>query len=193
MCCSELKNSLDTLRLETDRQAIAHANLAQQVRSELESPAGAFASRQAQFKRGAQSIVEKAFKNKQTQESYVTKAREKYEADCMRINSYTAQSTLVQGKDLEKIQMKLDRARQTVTANERDFANFARALQGTVEKWEKDWKSFCDACQDLEEERIEFMKDNAWAYANAVSTVCVSDDEVSSYKFFPSHHFIRLT
>jgi hypothetical protein len=30
----------------------------------------------------------------------------------------------------------------------------------------------------LEEERMEFMKDNLWAYANAVSTVCVSDDEV---------------
>lgn len=98
----------------------------------------------------------------------------------MRINSYTAQSTLVQGKDLEKIQAKLDRARQTVTANERDFANFARELQRTVEKWERDWKSFCDGCQDLEEERIEFMKDNVWAYANAVSTVCVSDDEVCS-------------
>ena len=34
-------------------------------------------------------------------------------------------------------------------------------------------------CQDLEDERIEFMKDNMWTYANAVSTVCVSDDEVS--------------
>ncbi|EJD08179.1 uncharacterized protein FOMMEDRAFT_116643 [Fomitiporia mediterranea MF3/22] len=173
----ELKNSLDTLRLETDKQATAHAQLAHQVHTELESPAGAFTARQAQFKRGAQSVIEKAFKNKQTQESYVTKAREKYEADCMRINSYMAQSTLVQGKDLEKIQLKLDRARQTVTANEKDFANFARALQGTVEKWERDWKAFCDACQDLEEERIEFMKDNVWAYANAVSTVCVSDDE----------------
>lgn len=96
----------------------------------------------------------------------------------MKINSYTAQSTLVQGKDLDKINMKLDRAKQTVTANERDFANFARALQETCHKWEKNWKSYCDGCQDLEEERIEFMKDNMWAYANAVSTVCVSDDEV---------------
>ncbi|THH05465.1 hypothetical protein EW145_g4774 [Phellinidium pouzarii] len=173
----ELKNSLDTLRLETDRQATSHVNLSQQIRSELETPATAFVARQAQFKRNAQSIIEKAYKNKQTQEAYVTKAREKYEADCMRINSYTAQSTLVQGRDLDKIQLKLDRAKQTVTANERDFANFARALQGTVEKWERDWKAFCDACQDLEEERIEFMKDNVWAYANAVSTVCVSDDE----------------
>ncbi|KAI5122334.1 hypothetical protein M0805_002501 [Coniferiporia weirii] len=173
----ELKNSLDTLRLETDRQATAHANLAQQVRSELESPASAFVTRQAQFKRNAQSVIEKAFKNKQTQETYVTKAREKYETDCMRINTFAAESKLVQGRDLEKIQSRLNRAKQTVTANERDFANFARALQVTVEKWESDWRAFCDACQDLEEERIEFMKDNVWAYANAVSTVCVSDDE----------------
>ena len=34
-------------------------------------------------------------------------------------------------------------------------------------------------CQEIEDVRIEFMKDNIWAYANAVSTVCVSDDEVS--------------
>lgn len=75
--------------------------------------------------------------------------------------------------------MKLERAQQTVQANQRDYANFARALQDTMQKWEHTWKAFCDSCQDMEEERIEFMKDNMWAYANAVSTVCVSDDEVS--------------
>lgn len=48
-----------------------------------------------------------------------------------------------------------------------------------MEKWEQDWRAFCDACQDMEEDRMEFMKDNMWAYANAVSTVCVTDDEVS--------------
>ena len=101
----------------------------------------------------------------------------------MRINSYTAQSTLIQGRDLEKVHLKLERAQQTVQANQRDYANFARALGDTLQKWEQSWKAFCDSCQDLEEERIEFMKDNMWAYANAVSTVCVSDDEVSSAPF----------
>lgn len=86
----------------------------------------------------AQAVIEKAFKNKQQQEASVTKAREKYEAYCLRINSYTAQSTLVQGKDLDKIQCKLDPTKQTVTAIERDIANFAKSLQVTVEKWEKD-------------------------------------------------------
>jgi len=35
----------------------------------------------------------------------------------------------------------------------------------------------CDKFQDLEEERIDFLKSNLWTYANIMSTVCVSDDE----------------
>ncbi|EDQ99507.1 uncharacterized protein LACBIDRAFT_316391 [Laccaria bicolor S238N-H82] len=173
----ELRNSMNAVKVETERQSGFHLSLAQQIRNDLESPAAAFYTRQLQHKKVAQAAIEKDFKTKQTQETYVTKAREKYEADCMRINSYTAQSSLVQGKDLEKIHIKLERAQQTVQTNERDFANFSKALQDTVHKWEQAWKVFCDQCQDLEEERMEFMRDNMWAYANCVSTVCVADDE----------------
>ncbi|KAF8466521.1 hypothetical protein JB92DRAFT_3061254 [Gautieria morchelliformis] len=173
----ELRNAIDTIRLETDKQAVAHAGLAQLMRKDLEQPVMELLSKQAQFKKLSQTPIEKSYKAKQTQESYVKKARQKYEDDCVRINSYTAQSTLVQGKDLEKIQLKLEKARQTVQANEREFSQFARALADTTSRWEKEWKVFCDGCQDFEEERIEFIKDNMWGYANAVSTVCVSDDE----------------
>lgn len=180
---SELRNSLDTIRLETDKQAAFHSNLAKQIHADLEAQCSAFLARQTHFKRTLQAAIEKEFKTKTTQESHVNKAREKYESDCVRINSYTAQSTLMQGKDLDRINAKLERAQQTVQTNEKDFANFSRALRDTVQKWEQDWKAFCDACQDMEEDRMEFMKDNMWAYANAVSTVCVADDEVSSTNF----------
>ncbi|CDO75954.1 hypothetical protein BN946_scf184888.g4 [Trametes cinnabarina] len=173
----ELRASLDTLKHETEKQAHGHMLVAQAIRNDLESATSAFVARQQQHKRGIQAQIEKEFKNKQTQEGYVARAREKYEADCVRINSYTAQSNLIQGRDLEKVHLKLERAQQTVQANQRDYANFARVLQDTMVKWEQSWKAFCDSCQDLEEDRIEFMKDNMWAYANAVSTVCVSDDE----------------
>ncbi|KIJ66127.1 hypothetical protein HYDPIDRAFT_110291 [Hydnomerulius pinastri MD-312] len=173
----ELRNSIDTLRLETDKQAGYHLQLAQQIRGDLETQAGAFLAKQQHHKKVYQAAIEKEFKVKQTREQHASKAREKYESDCLRINSYTAQSTLVQGKDLEKIHLKLERAQQTVQVNENDYAQFTRVLQETMQKWEQDWRSFCDSCQDLEEERVEFMKDNMWAYANAVSTVCVSDDE----------------
>jgi len=168
-------------------------------RSELEGQVAAFTAKQQQHKKVYQAAIEKEYGIKQTREQHAAKAREKYESDCVRINSYTAQSTLVQGKDLEKIHLKLERAQQTVQVNENDYVQFTRVLQETMQKWEQDWKAFCDCCQDLEEERMEFMKDNMWAYANAVSTVCVSDDEVRvrlAAPFLPfTHHlpFISLT
>jgi len=174
----DLRKSLDAVRNETDLQAGYHLNLAQQFRTEFEVPTTAFHARQLHHKKTYQGGIEKEFKTKQTQESYVNKAREKYEQDCVRINSFTAQASLVQGKDLEKINLKLERTQQTVQTNEREFSNFSKALQETVMKWEQDWKSFCDSCQDMEEERMDFMKDNLWNYANAVSTVCVADDAV---------------
>lgn len=175
---------METVRSETERQASFHSNLAQQIRTEFEAPVTAFLSRQLQHKKTYQAAIEKEFKTKQTQETYVNKAREKYEQDCLRINSFTAQASLVQGKDLEKINLKLERTHQTVQTNERDFANLSRVLQETVQKWEQDWKRFCDSCQDLEDQRMEFMKDNLWSYANAVSTVCVTDDEVRTLVFY---------
>ncbi|KZV67505.1 hypothetical protein PENSPDRAFT_583806 [Peniophora sp. CONT] len=173
----DFRIALDTLRTETEKQSTFHIQLGQQIRNDLEAPAAAFVQRQTQHKRTAIAGIEKQFKNKQAQEQHVAKARDKYEQDCLRINAYTAQSSLVQGKDLERITLKLERAQQTVHTNERDFANFARALQDSVANWEHEWKLFCDSCQDLEDDRMEFTKDNVWAYANAVSIVCVSDDE----------------
>ncbi|KAG6847942.1 hypothetical protein H0H93_004710, partial [Arthromyces matolae] len=128
----ELRNSLDTIRLETDKQGGYHATLASQIRTELENTTASFHARQLHHKKTFQAGIEKEFKNKQAQEAHVNKSREKYEQDCVRINSYTAQSSLVQGKDLEKVQLKLERAQQTVQTNEREFSNFARILQETV-------------------------------------------------------------
>ncbi len=152
--------------------------VAEQIKKDLEGSTTAFLSKQMQHKKTYQAQIEKELKVKQQQEAHVSRAREKYESDCTKINSYTAQSTLLQGRELEKVQQKLRNTQQTITANERDFAQFSRELKDTVAKWEVSWKAFCDTCQDLEEERTEFMKDYMWAYANAISTVCVSDDEV---------------
>lgn len=174
----ELRNSIDTLRLETDKQASSHLNLSQALRKDCENVTNEFAQKTAIHRKNYTAAVERFFKNKQTQEGYVSKAREKYQQDCLKINSFTAQSTILQGRELEKTQMKLDRAQSSVIANEKEYVNFVRALKDTWSRWEKEWKGYCDRCQDIEEERIEFLRDNLWIYANAVSTVCVSDDEV---------------
>ena len=63
-------------------------------------------------------------------------------------------------------------------ANGHNSANFAWSFRVTVEKWEKDWKALSDACQYLEEERIELKEDIVWACADAMSIACVFDEEV---------------
>ena len=126
-----------------------------------------------------QTNVERTFKTKQAQETYISTAKECYEQDSHRVNMYTARQTLVQGEELEHIIVKLDRAQSVLQTNERDYANYMKVLANTFQNWDVEWKNFCDQCQDLEEERIGFVKDNVWAYANAVSTVCITEDNVS--------------
>lgn len=172
----ELRNAVDTLKLETEKLATAHAQLATQIRVEMEEPITTLLNKQIDHRRNIQAPLEKKFKAKQTQEGYVAKAREKYQGDLIRINSYTQQIEVNQGRDIERIQRKLLLAQQTVQANERDYAAFVKDVAEMAPAWEAEWKEFCDSCQDLEEERVEFMKDNLWTYANAVSTVCVTDD-----------------
>ncbi|KAG8926429.1 hypothetical protein FRC00_002915 [Tulasnella sp. 408] len=87
--------------------------------------------------------------------------------------SYEAKQS--QEKYVEKAR---EKAQQAVQASEKDYQNLARALEDQGKRWEGEWKAYCDQSQALEEERIEFIKDVVWAYANAVSTVCVSEDEV---------------
>ncbi|KAF8339340.1 SH3 domain-containing protein [Amanita rubescens] len=173
----ELKNSLQTLAIETHRQSESHMRLALNIRRELVEPVARFHEKQIERKRTSQSPIEKKLKAKQSQASYVAKAREKYEGDCVRIKTYKQQAAQLQGQDLDRLQVKLRRALETVKANEKDYASFVRGLSDQSKEWETDWKTFSDDCQDLEEERMELMKDNVWNYANMISTICVQDDE----------------
>ncbi|KAJ8077419.1 formin-binding protein [Marasmius tenuissimus] len=171
----ELRNALDTVHLETEKMAKAHLDLAGQIRNEMEESTAALLNKQLEHRKVVQAPVEKKFKTKQAQESYVVKAREKYESDRVRIASYS-KAIEQQSPDADRIKSKLKRAEQTVGLNERDYENFCNTLADMLPGWESDWKDFCDSCQDMEEERMDFMKDNLWAYANAVSVVCVADD-----------------
>lgn len=106
-------------------------------------------------------------------------ARDRYEGDCVKLNAFAANKQLVQGRELDKLESKIDRVKQTISSNENDFRNFVSVLEQTNAKWENEWRNFLDTVHDLEEDRMAHTKDIVWAYANAVSQVCVEDDSVS--------------
>ncbi|CAO1636708.1 unnamed protein product [Parajaminaea phylloscopi] len=171
------RQALNVVRAEIDMTAQVHSDLSTMIRKDLEGGLAEFQAKIASARKASAASIEKLHKNKQAQDNYVNKSRERYEQDCIKINGYTAQSSLVQGRDLDKVTNKLDKAQSTVAANEKDYQNFVRALKDTTLRWNSDYKSYLDQCQDLEEERLDFIKSNLWNYANAISAVCVADDE----------------
>ncbi|KIM36405.1 hypothetical protein M413DRAFT_31645 [Hebeloma cylindrosporum] len=175
----ELRKSLDALRTETMHQAGFHLDLALRVRAELEVQTTEFHARQRTHKKIYQAPIERQFKTGKIQESSVNKAREKHEQDCAWINAFTVQASLLHGKALETINLKVERAQQTAQSSAREFLKLSKTLRETGMKWEQDWKLFCGSCEDMERDRVEFMKDQLWHYANVVSTVCVADDASS--------------
>jgi hypothetical protein len=183
---------LDILRIETEKQAENHLELANQIRVDLEAHTAEFHSKQVSHRRSIQAPLERKFKEKQAQESYVKKSREKYEGDLMRIEAYNKQASYMQGMDLARVQQKLNRTKQTIQGNERDYAKFTKDLLELLVPWEKEWKEYCDSCQDLEEERMDFMKDIIWIYVNLVSTICVHDDQVRPLCFLYEFNFVDL-
>jgi hypothetical protein len=104
---------------------------------------------------------------------------------------------MVMGQEERKINAKLEKTKIQVSSTSTEYEAAVKALEETTGRWNRDWKIACDvsSCkpimmysaltfalqkfQDLEEERIDFFKNNLWAFANISSTVCVSDDAVS--------------
>lgn len=113
-------------------------------------------------------------------EAHTTQARDKYEKDCLKLNSYTANMQLVQGRERDELESKMEKVRKSIQTGEQDFRNFVRVFEDMSAKWENDWRTFCDTVQDIEEDRLTTTRDVVWAYANAVSQVCVEDDTVSA-------------
>jgi len=93
-----------------------------------------------------------------------------------------------EGRVLERMNFEFERAKITSQINGPDYLRFSMALKETVIEWEQEWKLFCDSCQDMEEDRMKFMKDTFLNYGNAVSTVCAVADEVRFLSPYRGQH-----
>lgn len=171
-----LRSSLDTVRGELESMAKAHQNIAHQMKSELEEPLAAHGGGMKERRKIVQNGIEKLLKVKVQQAQAVNKTRDRYEQDCLRIKGYLAQGHMVMGQEERKNKAKLEKTQIHLATSNYDYENAIKALEETTVRWNREWKAACDKFQDLEEERLDFMKNSLWSFANIASTVCVSDD-----------------
>ncbi|BGP56630.1 hypothetical protein JCM8202_000184 [Rhodotorula sphaerocarpa] len=171
-----MERAMLQIKSELDSSAKSQQDFAHLLRLQ-ENMLGDFSSKRDSARKTQQANVEKLWKNMNNQRQHVLKAKSKYQDDAIQINALHAQASLLQGKDLDKATLKLDKAQQTVMVNERDYRNYVTVLKETTVNWNMAWKSFCDLVQDQEEERLEFIKSRMWDYANGLSTLAINEDE----------------
>lgn len=171
-----LKMSLDVVRAEIEAMGKQHQQIAGQMKSELEEQLSAFTGGLKERRKIVQTGIEKLLKVKMQQTSAVNKARDKFEQDSLKIKGYLAQGHMVMGHEERKNKAKLEKTQVQLSGSSQEYEQAVKILEETTARWNREWKKACDQFQDLEEERIDFMKSSLWAFANIASTVCVSDD-----------------
>ncbi|KAB2577057.1 Cell division control protein [Lasiodiplodia theobromae] len=171
-----LKMSLDVVRAEVEAMGKQHQQIAGQMKSELEEQLSAFTGGLKERRKIVQTGIEKLLKVKMQQTAAVNKARDRYEQDSLKIKGYLAQGHMVMGHEERKNKAKLEKTQIQLSGSSQEYEQAVKILEETTARWNREWKKACDSFQDLEEERIDFMKSSLWAFANIASTVCVSDD-----------------
>ncbi|GME25614.1 Fps/Fes/Fer/CIP4-like protein [Neofusicoccum parvum] len=167
-----LKMSLDVVRAEIEAMGKQHQQIAGQMKSELEEQLSAFTGGLKERRKIVQTGIEKLLKVKMQQTSAVNKARDKFEQDSLKIKGYLAQGHMVMGHEERKNKAKLEKTQVQLSGSSQEYEQAVKILEETTARWNREWKKACDQFQDLEEERIDFMKSSLWAFANIASTVC---------------------
>ncbi|KAJ3308492.1 hypothetical protein HDV04_001196 [Boothiomyces sp. JEL0838] len=149
-----LRESLDVIRIELEKTARAHLDLASDLKTKLERPMVEFVA---------------------SQEALVHKNKEKYE---QRSAEYLQMQQAVKAQPQnEKLRVKLDKLKQNVVFCDQDYEQSCLKLEEIHSNWQQDFLAACVDFQKLEQDRFHFIRGTVWNYTNFLSSVCVSNDE----------------
>ncbi|KAI8614456.1 hypothetical protein BC830DRAFT_1169424 [Chytriomyces sp. MP71] len=172
-----LRESLDLVKSELETSARAHLDIANEIRLQLEKPTMDFLASQSVVRKTHHANMERRLKAKAQMHSNAQKAGAKYVSKCREVDQLAVPQPNLPPKDAEKLQMRLEKAQQQANQNDLDYVSAVERLADAHARWEEDFRVTCNEFQKLEEERIDYLRGRLWAYANIISTLCVSDDE----------------
>ncbi|RUS14348.1 hypothetical protein BC937DRAFT_93942, partial [Endogone sp. FLAS-F59071] len=158
-----LRASLDAVRRELETTAQGHIDLAAQIRAELEIPLDDFLKTQREKRKMITPVV--------------NELRKKYDGECVKAQGIKTQQLGMGGRELERSNQKYEKTQLAIRSADAEYKTAVKTLAQVTRTWNSEWKIACDKFQVLEEERIDYLCNNLWNYANILSAVCVADDE----------------
>lgn len=171
-----LRDAFETLRLETEQISRSHMNQAKKLRTDSLMKLDSFTSNFVARRKPIEHSVENIRKNKQTMQTKVLKLKDRYQQEVTKLNTYTAQSNILLGKEQDKNREKIYTQQQMVGQIRQEYQLSVKKLQEIQATWVQEWRLSSQRLEDIEAERIEFLVANMWEYTNGISSSCVTDD-----------------
>ncbi|KAH9254997.1 hypothetical protein BASA81_006942 [Batrachochytrium salamandrivorans] len=173
-----LRESLDVVRLELERSARAHLDLANELRAKLEKPLHEFITTQSGLRKSHQRVLEKHLSSRTAQENLVMKYKERYEARSLEASQmYLMAMQGGNSKEAEKIRAKYEKTLTQSKQYEQDYRSGVDRYGDIHRNWQADMTAACIDYQKMEEDRFQFIRGNIWNYTNFLSGICVAEDE----------------
>ncbi|KAJ1975552.1 formin-binding protein [Dimargaris xerosporica] len=173
-----LKDSLDIVRSELEISAKAHIDLAHQIKVELENTMVDFVNKQRERRKKQTSVIEKSSRNRSMVRSQLVKAKDRYRSEVSKASGLEQTILGMQHvRDTERLRGRLDKTQQATRQADEDYQKTVHRLKDAQRRWEGDWRDACDVFQELEEDRLDFLRSHLWSYTNVLSNVLVTEDE----------------
>ncbi|CAL8355889.1 unnamed protein product [Lota lota] len=177
-----LRNSFDEVKTQIEKIGLFHLHLSGTLKEEAKS-IETFREQQKEQKKKFEFLMDKVQKTKvclhkktiESKKSYEQRCKEADEAEQVAVKIASAPSATP--KQTEKLQNKSKQCREAADEAEKLYMSNIEQLDKIRLEWESTHVSTCEVFQQLEEERITFIRNALWMHSNHLSLQCVKDDE----------------
>ncbi|XP_022084607.1 proline-serine-threonine phosphatase-interacting protein 1-like isoform X2 [Acanthaster planci] len=139
-----------------------------------------FRESQKDLRRKSEDAIKKLITAKKDQYNKVVHSKRNYESKCKEADiaddSYMKGRLVAPAKEIDKMALKKDRTRQAASVADAQYQKDVASLDQTRQQWEEQMAQLCVIFQQLETERIRFLRNAMWVFANIISLQCCSDD-----------------
>ncbi|XP_071788422.1 proline-serine-threonine phosphatase-interacting protein 1-like [Asterias amurensis] len=177
-----LKTSWDEVVSQTENCGQSHINISIRLIEEAKK-VEEFREAQKEKRRKEEDGIKRLITAKRDQHNKVMHSKRTYECKCKEADiaddAYMKGRLVGPTKDQDKLLIKKDKLRQASTQADAQYQKEVVTLEQTRQEWEDRMTQLCVIFQQLEMERIRFLRNTMWVFSNIISLQCCSDDENS--------------